>query len=571
MIMAELEQNVWVGHRVLARLVRVLGFVIPFGTSVAAAFLVASWLPAPPEFLSELLRLIVIVGASTVVIIGTDRVTRRLFPLSALLGLTLTLPVATPSRSTIASRTGSADQLRARLDDAARGEAADASPERLLDLVAMLSVHGRFARGHAARVRASTELVEDEAGSPNPNPADWGRALNKVAVLNAGVADPDRSGKRSGAVVAAGALAGVLGIAASPTSAVAFESIAFGAPIPFVGGDPFTDDADESTVAFGRPDTDGASPSPGPGGLPEVPRLSVAGEGLVIGSDTTTETSSTVVTAPDTAPDTVVDTVVDTRPPSTVDETGNTTTTRPPKTTTTEATTTSTVAPSTTTTTVPPTTTSTSSTTSTTSTTTTTTTTTTEPPVGELPPAAYLIGPSTENTTSKPVLPLGVGNLPDVELPNYDTDHDDLPGIVIEPSGEHLYADDPDAVQRFRMPVGSDTLIDGEVHATLWVAAGDFREKSVGVIVALYDCEGESCTKLTWGDEWFVGGDGFEELTIQLGWAERIVPAGHELEFRVAVSADSEGDLLLAFGTEHFASNVFLEGSGCSAKTGTGC
>lgn len=214
-------------------------------------------------------------------------------------------------------------------------------------------------------------------------------------------------------------------------------------------------------------------------------------------------------------------------------------------------------------------------TTTTTSTTTTkpTTTTTTMPHDAAGSPPVHLVAPSTADTRSQPVLHLGFAEPPPIDLPNYDVDRDDLPGIVVERSDEHLYSPDPRDVQRFRLPVGAKTLVDGAVRTALWVAADDFDDTWVGVIVALYDCEGTSCAKLGWGKRWFRGHAEFQELTIELGWVERLIPAGHEIELRVAAVGDSADDLLLAFGTERYPSRVVVGPQSCAdaARTGGAC
>ena len=99
------------------------------------------------------------------VLIGIDRVARRLLPLVALYKLSLVFPDAAPSRFRAALRANTVETLEQRV---ARAKALNdrstpvEAAERLLSLVAELDSHDRLTRGHSERVRAYAQLIAKE-------------------------------------------------------------------------------------------------------------------------------------------------------------------------------------------------------------------------------------------------------------------------------------------------------------------------------------------------------------------------------------------------------------------------
>src|SRR6185503_7010233 len=81
-----------------------------------------------------------LVGAlSTAVLLGTDRVLRRLLPLTALLKMTLIFPDNAPSRFRLAMRTGTTKQLKAMVEKSRSDGAVTTEIDRasmMLELVA---------------------------------------------------------------------------------------------------------------------------------------------------------------------------------------------------------------------------------------------------------------------------------------------------------------------------------------------------------------------------------------------------------------------------------------------------
>ncbi len=158
--------NRWLGRPWLSRVVRLVVYAAPFACSIVAALVLSKLLPRAHSWPVAGIRLIGIAAASTIVLYGADRATRRMLPLAALLSLTLVFPDEAPSRFKIAMRSGGTAELRRRLEEYRRIGADEPAlaATRLLELVSDLSVHDRLTRGHSERVRAYSQMIGDELG-----------------------------------------------------------------------------------------------------------------------------------------------------------------------------------------------------------------------------------------------------------------------------------------------------------------------------------------------------------------------------------------------------------------------
>lgn len=133
-------------------------------------------------------RIALLITASVSVYAATDRLVRRLSPLSTMLKLSLIFPAERPSRLRIALRTGSDAQLRQRIRDVAEhglGATPAEATQRLLELVAALNVHDRMTRGHCERVRVLTDLmaVELGLGKEDRSRLQWAALLHDIGKL----------------------------------------------------------------------------------------------------------------------------------------------------------------------------------------------------------------------------------------------------------------------------------------------------------------------------------------------------------------------------------------------------
>ena len=154
------------------------------------------------------MRWLLIAAAATVVLLAAERLTRRLAPLATLLALSLTFPDRAPPRFRVALRNSSTRQLHDRIDEARRGELGNTTSEaaeRVLELVAALSMHDRITRGHSERVRAYSRMLGEELGLGDVelDRLQWAGLLHDVGkllipdeILNKPGRSPPRSTRR---------------------------------------------------------------------------------------------------------------------------------------------------------------------------------------------------------------------------------------------------------------------------------------------------------------------------------------------------------------------------------------
>jgi hypothetical protein len=119
---------------------------------------------------------------------ATNRLARRLLPLTALCKLALVFPDRAPSRMKIAMRSGTVRQLAQRVERARTeglGTEAMDSAEYLLELVGALNIHDRRTRGHAERVRAFTDLLAEEMKLPadDRDKLHWAALLHDIGKI----------------------------------------------------------------------------------------------------------------------------------------------------------------------------------------------------------------------------------------------------------------------------------------------------------------------------------------------------------------------------------------------------
>ena len=142
---------------------------------------------------------------------------------------------------------------------------------------------------------------------------------------------------------------------------------------------------------------------------------------------------------------------------------------------------------------------------------------------------------------------------PAVALPNYDPDRNQDPGLTLRPTEHGTWAEtDPERLQRFSTTVDAPTWVKGPAAVTLYLAAADFVTEELLVESSIYHCRGETCEKIKKQVQWFAGGDGFTPVTFEYEWLNVQYAAGDRLELRVATWAESELDLLVAFGTAEY-------------------
>jgi len=158
------QLRTWRGHPCLAFSLRASAFAAPVVVSFVASGLAAKIAPRPDGVLASVLWWVLLLGFSTVVLVATDRLARRLLPLVALLKLSLVFPDAAPSRFGFALRSGTTKQLQRRIEQFQMEGPAAAGAADLLALIAALNVHDPRTRGHSERVRAFSDLLGEQIG-----------------------------------------------------------------------------------------------------------------------------------------------------------------------------------------------------------------------------------------------------------------------------------------------------------------------------------------------------------------------------------------------------------------------
>ncbi len=184
---AEATQR-WDGRPRLAALLGALAGIVPLIFSIAATWLLASIWSSPSERILVVAWWIGLVLAATVVLVLVDRLARRLLPLATLLKMSLIFPDAAPSRFGVAMRAATTKQLErdvSRLCAVGLDDDETVAALQMLELVAALSRHDRFTRGHSERVRAYALMIAEEMGLSEADTSrlQWAALIHDVGKL----------------------------------------------------------------------------------------------------------------------------------------------------------------------------------------------------------------------------------------------------------------------------------------------------------------------------------------------------------------------------------------------------
>lgn len=165
--------------------VRVSAFTLPILLGWLAVRSVGNFFwnqESTPAWIAQALVVAVLVSVST------ERVTRRFLPLAFVLNQSLAFPDEAPSRFGAALRANSLGPIDRRIDEI-RSAHGDRSEQQAaiegLSLVASLSQHDRFTRGHTERVRAYADLIAIELGLTEVERSRlaWGVLLHDIGKL----------------------------------------------------------------------------------------------------------------------------------------------------------------------------------------------------------------------------------------------------------------------------------------------------------------------------------------------------------------------------------------------------
>ena len=178
----------WHGRPALSALLGVAIFVTPIALSIVAATVTAHILPRPHQTVEWVGWWVMVLGVPTLVLVATDRVTRRALPLAALLKMTMVFPDRAPKRMAVARKSGSTRNLARRVEEA-RTHGIEDEPvlaaQKILALAGALNAHDRLTRGHGERVRAFTDLIADELDLPGEDRdrLRWSALLHDIGKL----------------------------------------------------------------------------------------------------------------------------------------------------------------------------------------------------------------------------------------------------------------------------------------------------------------------------------------------------------------------------------------------------
>jgi hypothetical protein len=188
-----------VGHPVLATCIRAVVAVVPGIAGLLTGLGLAAVVPRPdgPAFFAWLGALLV---SACIAVAIVERLASRLLPIATLLKLSLAFPDRVPSRFRVARAAGNPRVLAERIR-LAREKGLDDDPtraaERILGLVAALSVHDRKTRGHSERVRAFTDLLAVEVGlaAGERDRLRWAALLHDIGKLEVPSVTLNKNGK----------------------------------------------------------------------------------------------------------------------------------------------------------------------------------------------------------------------------------------------------------------------------------------------------------------------------------------------------------------------------------------
>jgi len=181
--------NEWAPRPFVARSTRFAIHVFPYVVGFTFAVLAGRFYP--PEYLdvNRIVWFVVVAFLSTLLMVPSDRLVRRLIPMTSLLTVALGFPDAAPSRFKVAMRSATTAQVRRRIEAALAADVVEADLDRnqyLLDLIATLTRHDRLTRGHSERVRAYATLIGEELrlSKQEHQKLHWSALLHDIGKLD---------------------------------------------------------------------------------------------------------------------------------------------------------------------------------------------------------------------------------------------------------------------------------------------------------------------------------------------------------------------------------------------------
>lgn len=165
------------------------------------------------------------------------------------------------------------------------------------------------------------------------------------------------------------------------------------------------------------------------------------------------------------------------------------------------------------------------------------------------------------DTKSRSVLPLGYAAPRDIALPNYDSDRDMQPGLLLQRGATSQSTANSSQIQRWRLgALLSDTQLAPNAEVEVMAAVKGYqRNKSVKLWAYLneVDANGNLLREIASGsytaNDW---GDKFAPRKISFQNATTALHAGNQLELTLMLDNSSVDDLWLAFNTKTYPSRL---------------
>jgi hypothetical protein len=177
----------WRSRPLISFGLRFFVFATPIAAGLGVVLALSDALHRPANFPALLGWWLLISLAGFVALFLTERATRRLLPLAALLRLSLLFPDHAPARFAMARKWARPKQVLAHLErigkDANRTDVKVA--QQVLELTAALSVHDRATRGHSERVQVLTNMLgmELRLGDGDRARLRWAALLHDIGKL----------------------------------------------------------------------------------------------------------------------------------------------------------------------------------------------------------------------------------------------------------------------------------------------------------------------------------------------------------------------------------------------------
>ncbi len=194
------ESKTWTASPALAWSVRVAIVVLPVLVAWLCVRVLSGVFFRPSGKIGLVLWILQAIVVGSTISLLVERVTRRFVPLAALLNMSLVFPDESPSKYSLALKSGTLRKQQERLKQINEQGLSDSETEaaaEAIQLVTILGQHDRLTRGHTERVRAYSDLIAQEMGlsSQDRDMLAWGSMLHDVGKVTVPTEILNKKGK----------------------------------------------------------------------------------------------------------------------------------------------------------------------------------------------------------------------------------------------------------------------------------------------------------------------------------------------------------------------------------------